>query len=148
MKLSEAPPTLKAILSALPMLVPVAQYIFLDNGIQGDNMEKALSSEGLTILVMKPNCVGIYDSTRTSVSLGYASTVWVRTNPNKKFDGVAKWDPLAIEEVVIPAVIKYFNPLRPGQQPFAIPTGLEPETDYTDAGCDTRCIRFLIQVMY
>lgn len=160
MKLDEIQPNLLAILVAMPVFAAaqaaqhtwnensgVQQFtgvIFADDGQKVQVMEASLESEGLSILVMTPQCIHVESQGQGAVSLVYSSTIWVRTNPKVTANGAAKWNPLTLEKAIIPAVLAF------GSAPvnyFQIPGNLEPETDFTDLGCNSRLIRFSTKVI-
>jgi hypothetical protein len=139
MNLDEIQPNLDTIIKALPALAAVAAHILIDDGSNFKVSEQSLTGEGLAIVIMPPQAIGLSDQVKGRVALDYASTIWVRTNPKIKVAGVAKWNPLTLEAAIIPAVLAFKDPstLR-----FRIPPGLEPESDFTDTGNNSRLIRF------
>lgn len=139
MQLDEIQPNLDALIKALPALALVAAHILIDDGAQVQASEQSLTQEGLSIVIMPPQAVGISDQVKGRVALDYATTIWVRTNPKKKVAGVAKWNPLTLEAEIIPAVLAFKDA---STFRFRIPPGLEPESDFTDTGNNSRLIRF------
>lgn len=143
MTIDQIQTNLRAVLIAIPALAAVEAHVLIDDCAQEKVMEDSLTSEGLSILIMPPQCINVRSQGRGAASLDYATTIWVRTNPKIQVANVAKWNPLALEKLIIPAVLNY------GQPPnhFQIPDGLEPETDFSDSGNNSRLIRFYTSVI-
>lgn len=139
MQLDEIQPNLDTLIKAIAALATVAAHILIDDGAQIKASENSVTSEGLSIVIMPPQAIGVSDQVKGRVALDYASTIWVRTNPKVKVAGVAKWNPLTLEKLIIPAVLAFKDP---STMRFRIPPGLEPETDFTDTGNNSRLIRF------
>lgn len=139
MTLAEIPTNLDTLIKAIPALAAVAAHILIDDGTVTRESEQSLTSEGLSILIMPPQAIGLSDQVKGRVALDYASTVWVRTNPKVKVASAAKWNPLTLEAAIIPAVLAFKDP---STMRFRIPPGLEPESDFTDVGNNSRLIRF------
>jgi len=144
MTLAEIPTNLDTLLKAIVALAAVEAHILIDDGTITRTSEQSLTSEGLSIVIMPPQAIGISDQVRGRVGLDYASTIWVRTNPKIKVSGAAKWNPLTLEAAIIPAVLTFRDP---STARFRIPPGLEPESDFTDAGNNSRLIRFETPVL-
>jgi len=130
-------------------LLDASKVLLTDDGNQRQAMESALNDIGMVILLLPPQCVKINEQSRRQVSLDYMVTVWVRTNPKVKYkEGERIFDPLEIEQQIIPAVIAWIPKDNFGQKPFTISQGFEPESDWSDVGNDSRLIRFSTQVIY
>lgn len=141
MTLDQIQPNLLTVLQAMSVFTLVRSHILIDDGIQSLASEESLKSEGLSILIMPPDCVGMVDRGQGVACMEYSSAIWLRTNPKVKSGGVTKWNPLALEKVIIPAVLAF------GTAPthyFRIPqdSDLWPETDFSDVGNNSRLIRF------
>lgn len=139
MQLDEIQPNLDTLIKAIAALAAVTAHVLIDDGAQIKPSEQSLNSEGLSIVIMPPQAIGVSDQVKGRAALDYASTVWVRTNPKKKVTGVAKWNPLTLEAAIIPAVLAFKDP---STFRFRIPPGLEPESDFSDSGNNSRLIRF------
>lgn len=151
MKLSDIRSNLYSIINPLPFmeLFDASKVLLIDDGNQRQAMESALADSGMVILLLPPQCIKINEQSRKQVSLDYATTVWIRTNPKVKHkEGEKIFDPLEIEQQIIPAVITWIPKENFGQKPFTIPNGLEPESDWSDIGNDSRLIRFSTQIIY
>lgn len=144
MTLAEIPTNLDTLVKSIPALAAVLAHILIDDGTQLQASEQSLTGEGLSIVIMPPQAIGISDQVKGRVALDYASTVWVRTNPKIKVANVAKWNPLTLEAAIIPVVLAFKDP---STMRFRIPPGLEPETDFTDTGNNSRLIRFETPVL-
>lgn len=139
MQLDEIQPNLDTLIKAIAALATVAAHILIDDGAQIKASENSVTSEGLSIVIMPPQAIGVSDQVKGRAALDYASTIWVRTNPKVKVAGAVKWNPLTLEKLIIPAVLAFKDP---STMRFRIPPGLEPETDFTDTGNNSRLIRF------
>jgi hypothetical protein len=151
MNVDQIQSNLSTIILALTVLSNYQQCVLIDDGQQFPEMEKLLNNQGLAILIMAPQVSEIKDDTRKAVVLTYSSTVWVRTNPKIKAtlpNGLAVWNPLSFEKLIIPSVIAWTPSNNLGQQPFKITPHLEPETDWGDVGNNSRIIRFATPVTY
>lgn len=139
MTLDQIQPNLLAILVAMPLFLNKQANLLIDDGQQLKVMEDSLKTEGLSVLIMQPQAVEVRSQGQGAVSMEYATTVWVRTNPKAKANNAPKWNPLTLEKAIIPAVLAF------GEPPinyFQITAGLEPETDFSDLGNNSRLIRF------
>jgi hypothetical protein len=139
MTLDQIQPNIRAILVAMQLFLNKQAHILIDDGQQEKVMEESLKTEGLSVLIMLPQAVQVRSQGQGAVSMEYVTTVWVRTNPKVKVANAAKWNPLTGEKAIIPAVLGY------GEPPvnyFQIAEGLEPETDFSDVGNNSRLIRF------
>jgi hypothetical protein len=163
MRLDTIQSNLYSIILGLPFLAPYVAngaltkpVMVIDDGDQFATMDEMLAgrendasyAEGMAILLMPPQCVKVLSQGRRVSSLEYSATIWLRTNPKIKTSNAPKWNPLTIEHAIIPAVLTWIPGSNPGQIPFKITEGLEPETDFTDVGNNSRLIRFTTEIIY
>jgi hypothetical protein len=143
MKLDEIQPNLLTLLQAMSMFAAAQDKLLIDDGNQLKVMEGQLTDDGLSLLIMPPQCIGLDSEVWGAAKLEYSSTIWIRTNPKFKTANVPTWNPLTIEAALIKKVLSF------GQSPncFRLTSGLEPETDFTDLGNNSRLIRFSTTVI-
>lgn len=151
MNLEDIQSNLRDILEDVESLAGLSANIFIDDGQQDSAQEAKLKPEadGIALLIMKPQCVGVLEQGRHWATLEYTTTIWLRTNPAKKVaeeSEVAKWDVMKIEREILTEVLTFIDNENQGQQPFTITEGGEPETDFSDQGNDSRLIRFATKV--
>lgn len=146
MNLPDIQTNLQTVIAAITELS--GQLVLVDDGAQDTAMEAALGSEncsGLVILILIPQAIGA-DRARGGVSILYTTTVWVRTNPKVKDNDVTRWNPLTIEGLIIAAVLQWSKTRN--DLGFTLTPDMEPESDWTDVGNNSRLIRFATKVLF
>lgn len=146
MRLDAIQSTLLGLVQGISLFADVQDHLRIDDGAQLQTSEASLTSVGLSLLILPPQCTGVRDQGGGVSVLEYVTTLWVRTNPKIKTAGAARWNPLTVEQAIIPVVLAYSTtPLNLNY--FVIPAGLEPESDFTDAGNFSRLLRFLTPIV-
>jgi hypothetical protein len=143
MNLPEIHTNLLAIITGIASLA--GQVVIVNDGAQNTVMEDALKDRGLVIAIENPDGIQVADAARGAVKIDYSTTIWVRTNPKVKVNGVPAWNPLAIEGEIISAVMAWSRP-RVHDTGFHLTD--TPETDFWDTGNNSRFIRFATRVHF
>jgi hypothetical protein len=141
MTLAEILPNLKTIIEG-DLGQGVA--VIIDDGNKVSEMEDALKDVGAVIVLLQPQGIAITDAARGAVKVDYSTTVWIRTNPKA---GNPPWNPFTFEAGIILAVLRWSKP-RVHDQGFHLTPDMEPETDFTDVGNNSRLVRFTTRVQF
>ncbi len=146
MRLYEIQPNLATLAAGIDLLIQIPGVVLIDDGKQQQAMENALNERGLSILVMVPEGNREFDKTRGAVKIDYTTCVWVRTNPKIMMGEVPRWNPLAIEDQTLTAVMRWSKDRN--DFGFTLTEGAPPETDWTDTGNFSRLMRFSTNVHF